>query len=82
MTKAKTKTLYILIRNGGDGSYSTQYTFNKNWIDKLSEKCDAGDPDTEDYWDGDGFHYDTLEVPVSCTPESMGFSDSGEDEDD
>lgn len=63
------KTLYILIGNGGDGSYYPQYTFNSEFVRKLEEM------DSEDFSDGDGFHYDTLNVPDECTLESLGITD-------
>lgn len=72
-----TKTLYLLVRNGGDGSNSIHYTFNEKWIQKKED----GEFD-EDYWDGDGFHYDTLEVPMSCTLESLGISDCADDDEE
>ena len=70
-----TKKLYILIQDGGDGSYYPKYTFNKDLIDKLQK---AYDQDKMDYesgigWDGDGFHYDTLTVPADATRESLGI---------
>jgi len=66
------KTLYILVGNGGDGSYYPQYTFNAEFIRKLEEM------DTDDFSDGDGFHYDTLNVPDECTLDSLGVSDCAE----
>lgn len=80
------KNLYVLIADGGDGSYSAHYTFNKDFIDKCEARKD-------EYGalgvDGDGFHYDTLQVPDECTLESLGihydpavdFEDEVEDED-
>ncbi len=73
-----TKKLFVFIINGGDGSYSTNYTFDEDWLDRLNDMIDNEElPDGvwEMYVDGDGFHYDTLMVPDECTPESMGFSD-------
>lgn len=65
------KKLFVLVSNGGDGSYYPHYTFNEEWIkaqeirDDLDGECDLG-------VDGDGFHYDTLLVPEACTLESLG----------
>ena len=79
------KDLYVLISNGGDGSYYPNYTFNKEWIDKQNAKDAAGDLDYEyDLGvDGDGFHYDTLKVPDECTLESLGIHyDCAKDDDE
>ncbi len=76
-----TKKLFVLVSDSGDGSYSVRYTFNEEWI-KLQEQRDAdGDfaYDGSDIGvDGDGFHYDWLNVPVECTLESLGVSDCAE----
>lgn len=65
--------LYILINNGGDGSYHPSFVLDKNVIDRLQE---AYDQDLMDYEngpgvDGDGFHYTTVEVPDGSTPKSL-----------
>jgi len=74
----KTKTLFVLISDGGDGSYYPRYTFNAEWIKKCEEDDDRCYPDLG--CDGDGFHYDTLEVPEECTLESLGiYSDCAKD---
>lgn len=70
------KTLYVLIRDGGDGSSYPYYTLDSDLIAKLQE---AYDDDRMDYengigCDGDGFHYDTIQVPDDATPESLGIS--------
>lgn len=66
------KNLYILVTDGGDGSYYPQYTFNSDWI-KLQEA--RTDHDYDDIGvDGDGFHYDTLTVPDEYTLASLGIS--------
>jgi hypothetical protein len=69
------KKLFILISDGGDGSYYPKYTFNEEWISQMEQQA-------EDDWhsmcdghvgcDGDGFHYDILMVPDECTLESLG----------
>ena len=70
------KTLYVVVTNGGDGSSYPNYTFNTKFIEDLKLLCDDGLLGyDEGYGDGDGFHYETLQVPDECTPESMGFSD-------
>lgn len=70
------KNLYILVSDGGDGSYYTQYTMDSELIDKLQL---AYDEDRMHYdngigIDGDGFHYDVITVPDECTPDSLGIS--------
>lgn len=70
------KKLFIIISDGGDGSYYPQYTMNEELIKKLDL---AYDEDRMSYdsgigCDGDGFHYDTLNIPDECTPESLGIS--------
>lgn len=74
------KSLYILIQDGGDGSFYPQYTFNSEWIKKMEELADNDEINYPDLGcDGDGFHYDTLKVPDDCTLESLGiFSDCAE----
>ncbi len=72
----KTKPLYILISDGGDGSYYPQYTFNTDLILEMEKAADEGVLNYENGigCDGDGFHYETLQVPLSCTAESLGIS--------
>ncbi len=73
-----TKPLYILIADCGDGSYSLNYTFNSELITKLRK---AYDDDIMDHSngmgvDGDGFSYDTMNVPIECTAASLGITSS------
>ena len=85
-----TKELYVVVSNGGDGSCYAQYTFNKEWIDKMQYKSDNDGCDEngeydeyffEQWSDGDGFHYDTLTVPDECTLQSLGiYSDVAEND--
>ena len=70
------KKLFVLIKDSGDGSYHTVYTFNEEWIKATEEKDQNNEIDYEDYhpgFDGDGFHYTTLIVPDECTLESLGI---------
>ncbi len=69
------KNLYILISDGGDGSYYPQYTMNAELIAKLELAADEERMTYENGLgcDGDGFHYETLTVPDECTPESLGI---------
>lgn len=70
------KKLYVLVSNGGDGSYYPQYTFNKEFINDMEEKDNNGKLDWDDLGcDGDGFHYDIITVPSECTLQSMGITD-------
>lgn len=70
-----TKPLYILIQDGQDGSYYPKYTFNTELVTKLRQAFDNEQMDWENgiAIDGDGFHYETLTVPVECTAESLGI---------
>lgn len=65
--------LYILISNGGDGSYSPQYVLDPAVIEELERQDDVGELG-ESWYDGDGFHYDTVTVPDGSTAESLGIS--------
>lgn len=69
------KPLYVVISDGGDGSYYPRYTFNTDLINKMKLAADSGSMDYENGigCDGDGFHYDTLTVPDECTAESLGL---------
>ncbi len=70
-----TKTLFVFVEDGCDGSYSPRFTFNAEWVAKQQERYDNGELDYEDMGiDGDGFHYTTLTVPAECTLESLGIS--------
>lgn len=76
----KTKNLYVLVSNGGDGSYYPHYTMNEDYIAYLNDRDERGLLDCEDLGcDGDGFHYDVIKVPAFLTLESMGESDCAED---
>jgi hypothetical protein len=74
-----TKELYILISDGGDGSYYPYYTFNKEWVNEQERRSDEGELDYDSLGcDGDGFHYDTINVPTECTLQTLGISDCAE----
>lgn len=76
----KTKTLYVLVSDGGDGSYYPHYTMNQEYIDYLNDHSDRGLMDYDSIGcDGDGFHYDTIKVPAFLTLEMMGERDCSED---
>lgn len=75
-----TKNLYVLVSNGGDGSYYPHYTMNEAFIKRMKDKDENGELDYEDLGcDGDGFHYDTLRVPAFLTLEALGESDCASD---
>jgi len=68
------KKLFVLVQDGGDGSYYPNYTFNEEWIKYMENLETLGELEYDDMGcDGDGFHYDTLKVPSDCTLESMGI---------
>lgn len=64
--------LHILIKNGGDGSNNLTYIIDSQVI-KACEKF-FDDSESEPGVDGDGFHYDTLNLPDGTTLESLGIS--------
>jgi len=69
------KKLFILIQDCGDGSFSPRYTMNEKWIAQQQEKHDKRELEYDSIGcDGDGFHFDTLEVPDECTLNSLGIS--------
>lgn len=76
------KNLYVLISNGGDGSYYPRFTFDKELIDALQQAHDDDEMDYENGigCDGDGFHYETMTVPDDSTAESLGISLIDDDE--
>ncbi len=70
------KKLFVLIADGGDGSYYPHYTFNEEWIKQTEERSRTNWDEMCDSHigcDGDGFHYDVLMVPDECTLESLGI---------
>lgn len=70
------KTLYVLVSDGGDGSYYPHYTLNPELIAHIQKLYNDEVIDYESGIgvDGDGFHYDTIQVPDDATPESLGIS--------
>jgi len=74
-----TKPLYLLVSNGGDGSYSIQMTLDSKLIEKMEAKDDL-DYESDPGCDGDGFHYDTIQVPADATYESLGITYPFEDD--
>lgn len=68
------KKLYILVADGGDGSYHPQFTMNEEWIKQQQDRYDEEGYDEYAIGvDGDGFHYYTLMVPDDATLESLGI---------
>lgn len=70
------KPLYVLVSDGGDGSYHPQYILDSNIVFKLQRAYDKGIMDYENGIgvDGDGFHYSVIQVPDDATAESLGIS--------
>lgn len=81
-----TKNLYVLVSDGGDGSYSTVFTLDAAWIARQQDRYDNDRLEHGDIGvDGDGFHYDTIQVPEDATYESLGITyhvDLGDDDED
>lgn len=74
------KKLYVLCSDGGDGSYSANYTFNKDFVDQLEQRDNDGLAEHGDLGsDADGFQYDVLNVPDECTVDTLGVSDAAVD---
>ena len=70
-----TKPLYVLVADGGDGSYYPKFTLDEDWIDRQQALYDAGELEYDAVGvDGDGFHYTTIQVPVDATYESLGIN--------
>ena len=80
------KTLYVLVSDGGDGSYSSVFTLDAAWIARQQQRHDNDRLEHGDIGvDGDGFHYDTIQVPDDATYESLGIAchvDIGDDDDE
>jgi hypothetical protein len=69
------KPLYILVTDGGDGSYSTSFTLDSELIQRLEAAAEKGLMEHPHAgYDGDGFHYDTIQVPDDATYESLDIS--------
>lgn len=69
-----TKPLYIFVSNCGDGSYHAKYTFNEEVKDFLTDSKNEDIAIDNGLMDGDGTHYDILNVPIDTTYESLGIS--------
>lgn len=70
-----TKPLYVLVADGGDGSYYPKFTLDEDWIDRQQALYDAGELEYDAVGvDGDGFHYTTIQVSVDATYESLGIN--------
>lgn len=74
------KTVYVLVGNGGDGSSYPQFTMDEEFINQLQMLHDTGVLNYEDgYADGDGFHFETFQVPDDLTMQQMGLRDCAYD---
>lgn len=69
------KQLYVLVGNNGDGSTTVYGTFNKLLLDRLEQYLEACSDRRDQFYDGDGFHYQTWTLPDECTNQSVGFYD-------
>lgn len=68
------REIYILISNGGDGSYYPQFVDDPAVIAYLQERSDNDELDWDAMGvDGDGFHYTTIKVPASLTNAQIGI---------
>ena len=67
--------LYLLVSDGGDGSYSIQYILDETVLNKIEALADEGVWNYESGFgcDGDGFHYSTINVPDNSTAEYLGI---------
>lgn len=81
-----TKPLFVMVSDGGDGSYSTVFTLDAAWIARQEQRYDNDTLEHGDIGvDGDGFHYSTIQVPDDATYKSLGISyyvELGEDEEE
>lgn len=73
----KTKQIFILIKNNGDGSSSTRFVLDPKLIVAMERADEMGLLDCEQHAgvDGDGFHYSTINVPENFTPQDLGISE-------
>lgn len=69
------KQLYVLVGNNGDGSTTVYGTFNKLLLDRLERYLEVCSDRRDQFYDGDGFHYQTWNLPDECTAQSVGFYD-------
>ena len=70
----KVKKLFVLLKDGGDGSYHVQYTLNQEWINRQEELDANGELDYDSTGcQGNGFHYHVLTIPDECTLKSLGI---------
>ena len=69
--------LYICVQDEGDGSQYPYFTLDKRIIDKLEAGFEYGIYDYSDIGcDGDGFHYETINIPDGSTYKSLGITES------
>ncbi len=67
--------LYIFTADGGDGSYYPKFTLDPLVVLRLQQAYDEDKMNYENGIgvDGDGFHYETINVPDGSTSESLGI---------
>lgn len=68
-----TKTLFLLISDGGDGSQSIAFSFDAELVGLMQDDTDFN-VIGENWMSGDGLQVTTMQVPVECTMESLGVS--------
>lgn len=83
----KTKKLYLVVQDCGDGSYRIRYTLEAKTIKWYEDAYADGRLEYDAPGvDGDGFHYSTLTVPADATYKSLGIDEysviTPRDEDD
>lgn len=71
------KRIFLLVDNNGDGSMSIKFVLDENLILAMGQADQKGLLDCENHagCDGDGFHYQIINVPADFTPEIMGISE-------
>ena len=67
----KTKRLFILISDSGDGSQSLSYTFDGDLVTDMSNRQEELD---DEWQSGDGLQYSVLIVPADFTYSDLGLS--------
>jgi len=67
------KTLFMLISDGGDGSQSIAFSFDAELVGLMEDDVDFA-VIGENWMSGDGLQVTTIQVPDECTMESMGIS--------
>lgn len=67
------KTLFILISDGGDGSQGLHYSFDAELVARMEDDHNF-DVIGENYMSGDGLQVNKLQVPIDYSMEDLGVS--------